>query len=122
MKIIIPLGEDAGLNSAVHDHFGSCPFYALVNTQDGSLAILPNAAMHHDHGQCTPADLFAANGIDAVLCKGIGAGAISRLQALGITVYTMPTARTADEAIEAFNQGTLEKVNAHHTCQGHNCH
>jgi predicted Fe-Mo cluster-binding NifX family protein len=78
--------------------------------------------MHHSHGQCTPADLFSANGIEAVLCNGIGAGAVARLHALGITVYINSKARTFKEAIESFEKETLEKVNIHHACQGHNCH
>jgi predicted Fe-Mo cluster-binding NifX family protein len=78
--------------------------------------------MHHDHGQCTPADFFSQLGIDVVLCNGIGAGAIARLQMMGIDVYMAELSQTLEEALTRFSSGLLAKVTSQQACQGHSCH
>ncbi|NTV66834.1 MAG: dinitrogenase iron-molybdenum cofactor biosynthesis protein [Chlorobaculum sp.] len=122
MKIIIPLDEYSGPQSKVCDHFGSAPFFALVDTVAGEVEIIDNKNMHHDHGQCTPADLFTELGASAVVVKGIGAGAVARLQSLGIAVFMAGSATTLIQVIESFGNGTLKKLEAQQTCQGHGCH
>jgi predicted Fe-Mo cluster-binding NifX family protein len=122
MKVVVPLNEDAGQGSKVCDHFGSAPYYAFADTEVGSIEIIPNAAMHHNHGQCTPTDLFSGRGIGAVLCNGIGAGAIAKLQMLGIDVYMAALAPTLEEAIARFSSDILTKANIQKACQGHDCH
>ena len=122
MKVIIPLNEQAGQNSKVSDHFGSAPFFAVANTEANSFEIIPNASMHHDHGQCTPADFFSQLGISIVLCNGIGAGALGRLQMMGIDVYMAELSPTLEIALTRFSNGELTKVTARQACQGHGCH
>ena len=58
MKVIVPLDEQAGKTSRMSEHFGSAPFYAVADTEAGSFEIIQNTSIHHDHGQCTPADFF----------------------------------------------------------------
>jgi predicted Fe-Mo cluster-binding NifX family protein len=122
MKIIVPLDEQAGRQSRVSEHFGSAPFYALANTEAGSIEIIPNTSMHHDHGQCTPADLFSGSGIEAVLCNGIGGRAAARLQMMGIAVYLAEPAVTVEDALALFSSGSLAKICMEHLCHGHDCH
>ena len=74
MKVIVPLEEQGGKNSRMSEHFGSAPYYAVADTGAGSFEIITNTSMHHDHGQCTPADFFAELGVSALICIGIGAG------------------------------------------------
>ncbi|ACF43589.1 NifB/NifX family molybdenum-iron cluster-binding protein [Pelodictyon phaeoclathratiforme] len=122
MKVIIPLIEQADLNSKLSEHFGSAPFFAVADMEKNSIEIIPNASMHHDHGQCTPADFFSQHGIDVVLCNGIGAGAIARLQMMGIDVYMAELSKTLQEALTRFSNGLLAKVTPQQACQGHGCH
>ena len=122
MKVIVPLNEKAGQNSKTSEHFGSAPFFAITDTVTGSLEIIANTSMHHNHGKCTPADLFSQLKIDAVLCNGIGAGAVARLQMIGIEVYMAARASTLEEALTLFSKGKLTKVTAQQTCQAHACH
>ncbi len=122
MKIIVPLHEQAGMHSIVSEHFGSAPFFAVADTEANSVEFIPNASMHHDHGQCTPADFFSQLGINVVLCKGIGAGAIAKLQRMGIEVYMAEQSPTLEEALLRFNNKTLTKATTLHACQGHGCH
>ncbi len=122
MKIAIPLGENADQNAPVYDHFGSSPLYGIANTEDGSFTFIANESTQHEHGQCTPAELFSSNGVDTVLCKGIGAGAIAKLASLGIAVVQSASAPTAREALAAFLHGSMAENTDLHTCPGHNCH
>ncbi|HHE31196.1 MAG TPA: dinitrogenase iron-molybdenum cofactor biosynthesis protein [Chlorobaculum parvum] len=122
MKIIIPLDENNGAGSRVCEHFGSAPFFGVVQTEPAQVEIIVNPNMHHDHGQCTPADAFAETGADAVIVNGIGARAAARLQSLGIDIYMAAHAQTLAEAIERFSSGALQKVGPQTACEGHGCH
>jgi predicted Fe-Mo cluster-binding NifX family protein len=122
MKIIIPLDEYSGPGSKVCDHFGSAPFFAIVDTEAGEVGIIDNKNMHHDHGQCTPADMFTELGASAVVVNGIGAGAAARLQNLGMDIYMAGSATTLLNVIEGFGSGILKKLDPQQTCQGHGCH
>jgi len=122
MKIIIPLDEYSGPISKLSDHFGSAPFFAIVDTVAGEVEIIDNKNMHHDHGQCTPADMFAESGVSAAVVNGIGARAAARLQSLGMDIYMAGSATTLIEVIESFGNGLLQKLEAQQACQGHGCH
>ncbi|ACD90216.1 MAG: dinitrogenase iron-molybdenum cofactor biosynthesis protein [Chlorobium limicola] len=122
MKVVIPLDESAGQASKVCEHFGSAPFFAVSDTETGAFEITANGDSQHDHGQCTPADVFTGMGVDAVICNGIGARAASRLQMSGVAVYIANHARTAEEALKRFNSGSLTQVTGQQACQGHDCH
>lgn len=122
MKIIIPLDENNGLASKVCEHFGSAPFFAVVQSGDGKVEIIGNPNMQHEHGQCTPADAFASTGAEAVVVNGIGARAAARLQSLGVDIYMAALAPTLADALERFNSGALQKIGPQAACEGHGCH
>ncbi|MBN1928795.1 MAG: NifB/NifX family molybdenum-iron cluster-binding protein [Chlorobiaceae bacterium] len=122
MKIIIPLDENDGLGSRVCEHFGSAPFFGVVQSESGQVEIIGNPNMNHEHGQCTPADAFAGTGAGAVIVNGIGARAAERLQSLGIDIYMAAQVETLADAIERFGNGELQKAGAQAACQGHGCH
>jgi predicted Fe-Mo cluster-binding NifX family protein len=122
MNVIVPLDEQAGQNSRMSEHFGSAPFYAIADTVTGSFEIIPNTSMHHDHGQCTPVNFFSELKINVLLCNGIGAGAVAKLQMIGIEVYSAAMAETLEEALTRYNNGSLKQINSQHACQGHGCH
>lgn len=122
MKIIIPLDEYSGPGSLVCDHFGSAPFFAIVDMLGGEVKIIDNNNMHHDHGQCAPADSFADMGADAIVVKGIGARAAAKMQSLGVEIYLAGSAQRLVDVIEQFGSGTLKKLDARQACQGHGCH
>ena len=73
-------------------------------------------------GSVHPQIFFAELGVSALICIGIGAGAIAKLRMLGIDVYMASMATTLGEALTQFSMGTLKKVTPQHACQGHGCH
>ena len=52
MKICIPTEDNRGLEGMVCGHFGSAPFFTLVDTDSGSCEIIGNSASEHGHGGC----------------------------------------------------------------------
>jgi predicted Fe-Mo cluster-binding NifX family protein len=78
-------------------------------------------------GSCQCGSPLLANlEVDAVVCGGIGAGAMQRLSKRGITVYATE-ASTVAESLKLLNQGGLTELvpgtcNANHGQSGHRCH
>ena len=123
MNICIPVIEDRGLASPVNPHFGSAPSFVVVNAESGSCRGIPNANQHHSHGACQPLRSLEGQGIDAVVVGGIGMGALMKLQAAGIRVFSSQLA-TVEETMAAFRTGSLPEVSPATACahHGHGTH
>ena len=120
MKICIPSGSGKGLESEVYGHFGSAPFFTIVETESGKAEVIDNAGAVHEHGMCNPAGAIAGKGISAVVCAGMGAGAVSKLKSAGIKVY-IGQFKKAAECVEAFKKGEVEEIGSKGSCSGHGC-
>ncbi|MBF0585428.1 NifB/NifX family molybdenum-iron cluster-binding protein [Prosthecochloris sp. N3] len=120
--IAVPLNNRDGLASTVCEHFGSAPYYALFHPETQQLEIVDNPNSEHVHGQCRPADVFTGNGVQAVICNGIGGRAASKLHAHGVEIYIAGMAATAGEALERYTSGKARKMDARSVCGGHECH
>jgi predicted Fe-Mo cluster-binding NifX family protein len=118
MKICIPVEENNGIDSRVCAHFGSAPFFLIVDTDTSECDSIVNSGAHHAHGMCQPLALLEGKEIDGVVVGGIGRGALFKLQAGNIGVYLAqhPTVR---ETVEAHKAGTLQPVNPANACAGH---
>ena len=125
MKLCIPIAENQALNSIVYGHFGSAPFFMLLDSETLALEPLNNHDEHHVHGACNPLKALAGRAVDAVIVGGIGAGAIRGLRNAGIAVYHSP-AQTVAEVVAQFNAGKLPELDVQHACGGHatggSCH
>ena len=91
MRYLVPLQENAGPSSRVSYHFGKAPFFAIIDSQDGSLRfeIRPNPAYSWEHGRgaCGVMDLVGVFRADALVVKHVGVRAAQRLMDVGIPVY-----------------------------------
>jgi len=125
MKLCIPIAENQALNSIVYEHFGSAPFFMLVDSETLVVELLNNHDEHHVHGACNPLKALTGRAVDAVIVGGIGAGAIRGLRSAGITVYHS-TAQTVVKAVAQFKAGSLPELDVQHACGGHSaggdCH
>lgn len=121
MKLCIPARSDEGLKASVSEHFGGAPYFAIVDTANGSCSVVTNHNEHHSHGMCHPLRALQGLEIDAVACPAIGAGAIGKLAAAGIKVYRADGATVADIAA-AGKDGSLAEITAADTCARHGCH
>jgi len=120
MNVFIPVLENKGLQSEISPHFGSAPTFVVVDTEDGQCRALQNRDLHHSHGMCHPLASLEGVTIDAVVTRGIGGGALSKLSAAGLDVYNSEQ-ETVGEALAALQGGKLERVDPAITC-GHHGH
>jgi len=118
MIICIPVMEDRGLDSPVSAHFGSAPAFVLADTETRAISAVQNDNAHHVHGMCQPLAALGGQKYDAVVVGGIGAGALSKLQAAGITVYRA-TGGTVSDILAAVESGVMQVMTLQGACGGH---
>lgn len=120
MKICIPVKENKGLESIPYNHFGSAPFFLVVDTETNDVTAINNGDLNHEHGKCQPIKAIGGADIDVVLVLGIGAGAINKLNSMGVKVFKAnPT--SLKENIDLFNDNKLIEFSPANSCTGHNC-
>ncbi|MFC1560056.1 NifB/NifX family molybdenum-iron cluster-binding protein [Candidatus Margulisiibacteriota bacterium] len=121
MKICIPTGTDKGLKEKVFPHFGSAPYFLVYDTDVENFNIINNRNKHHVHGMCQPLTALEGLEIDAVVCGGMGARAIMKLNEGGIKAYRA-AAITVEDIIEKYKNGGLEEITVEKACTDHSCH
>jgi len=117
MKICIPTLGEKGLDDNVGEHFGRVPTYTIVNIDTNEVKVVPNIS-HHMGGQGNPPEIMAREGVNAMVCQGLGRRAISLFEDLGIDVY-IGASGTVKDAVEAFKEGKLQKADASNACGRH---
>jgi predicted Fe-Mo cluster-binding NifX family protein len=118
MKIGFPVASDEGMESAVFGHFGSAPAFVVVDTEKNEVRTIRNQDLHHMHGACNPIRALDGQMLDLLVVGGIGAGALQKLNALGIRVYGAG-ARTVKENLQMFKEKTLQELTLDHSCKAH---
>jgi predicted Fe-Mo cluster-binding NifX family protein len=118
MKLCFPVESNQGLDSIVFGHFGSAPLFVVFDTETQTLETISNQDLGHVHGMCSPLKALNGKAVDAIVVGGIGAGAINKLNALGIKVYRASQG-TVKSNIELQQQGILPEMSAEHACGGH---
>jgi predicted Fe-Mo cluster-binding NifX family protein len=118
MKIAFPVRENRGLDSDVHGHFGTAPFFVFVDLEADSLEVFENPDQDHQHGNCNPVGALGERRVDGVVVGGIGGGALKKLNGDGITVYRAVEGSVKENAllIKAGNLPVFEpdQVCGHH--------
>ena len=124
MIIAIPVENDEGIESRVCAHFGSAPAFLIVDTETSACRAVPNRNQHHAHGACMPLASLQGERLDGIVVGGIGAGALARLNAVGLSVF-LASAPTVSETVAAMKSGRLERVDPGAACghhgQNHGC-
>ena len=127
MKIAVPYE-----NGNVFGHFGKTENFKMYDAEHGKTIkfeiVSTDGKGHGEH-----VAFLAANGVDILLCGGIGDGARTALENAGIKLYGGVTGNT-DEVVESFLGGSLHyNPEAHcthhehehgaggHTCGAHGC-
>ena len=106
-------------NGQIWQHFGRTEQFKFYEISDGSVTnsnvTATGGASHH-----ALADFLAEYKVSAVICGGVGAPMVERLNSFGIKVYPGIEGE-ADQAVADFLSGTLE-VNedaVHSGCHHH---
>ncbi len=118
MKVCFPVQNDNGIESTVYNHFGSAPVFVVVDTDTKSVASINNGDQHHTHGACNPMKALDNQKIDAIVVGGIGAGALTRLNQMGITVHRSQ-GETIRENLTMFQAKSLPVLTIQGCCGGH---
>lgn len=119
MKVAVTFAD-----GQIYGHFGHCEAFKIYEVQDGtvvSAAVVSAAGSGHG----ALAGFLKAQGVDTLICGGIGGGARTALADAGIQLY--PGAQgDADAAVQALLNGTLAydpdtMCSHHHHEDGHDC-
>ena len=118
MKLCFPVQQDEGIESTVYNHFGSAPVFMVVDTQTKAVSAITNRDQHHVHGACNPMRALDNQKVDAIIVGGIGAGALTRLNQMGITVHRSQ-APTIRENLALHADNALPVLTVQGCCGGH---
>lgn len=121
MKVYIPTETKEGKQSKVHGHFGSTKYFTIYDTQNDTLNVIDNTNAHHSHGTCHPLGVLGEASIDAVVCQGMGARAVQKLNEANVKAYRA-SGETVEEIIKKYKANELEEITMQNACTQHNCH
>ncbi len=119
-------------NGNIFQHFGHTENFKIYEVAEGKV-VSSFVISSNGQGHGALADLLEENGVDTLICGGIGAGAQLALSSAGIKLFG-GCQGDADEAVSALLSGKLDfnpnvQCNHHghehgHSCHehGHNCH
>lgn len=117
MKICIPTIGEKGLDNLVGEHFGRVPTYTIVDLETNEVKVIPNTSEHMG-GQGHPPEIMSKEGVDIMVCRGLGRRAIMMFDELGIEVYIGASGSVKD-AVAAFKQGKLQRAGVDDACGRH---
>lgn len=119
-------------NGTVFQHFGHTEQFKVYEVIDGAV-VKAQVVDTNGSGHGALADFLSANGVDVLICGGIGGGAQVALASAGIKLYG-GVSGNADDAVKALLVGTLtydpdarcdhhdhEHEAVEHHCHGHHC-
>ena len=100
MRIAVPYD-----NGSVFQHFGRTSAFKFYDVENGEIRA---SAVHSTNGSGhgALAGFLKDNGVDTLICGGIGGGAQTALSQTGIRLYG-GVSGSADEAVRALLDGTL---------------
>ena len=108
-------------NGNVFQHFGKTESFKVYEVQDQKV-VSSEVISSNGSGHGALAGLLAEQGVDVLICGGIGGGAQAALSEAGIELCAGAQGNT-DEAVEAYLKGELVSsgVNCDHHGEGHSC-
>jgi predicted Fe-Mo cluster-binding NifX family protein len=118
MKIGFAVQNDVGLESKVYEHFGSAPAFIIVDAEGKDALTVNNRDLNHVHGACNPVMALDGKSVDAIVVGGIGAGALAKLNTLGIKVYGA-AAPTVKENLALLSEDKLQELSLDNSCRAH---
>ena len=110
-------------NGNIFQHFGKTEFFKVYEVEDNKI-ISSEVISSNGLGHGALAGLLGEQGIDVLICGGLGGGAQTALKEAGVEVCSGANG-DADQAVEAYLRGELVSTGAncnhHHHEEGHSC-
>ena len=117
MRIAVSSADGRGLEGRVSPHFGRCPYFTMVEVNDGvieQVSVVTNP--HYENHQPGQVPSFVkAQGAAMIVAGGMGRRAIMMFEQLSLGAYTGAQS-TVGEAVEAALDGRLDEAVP---CPGH---
>ncbi len=107
MRVAFPTLSNKGLDDEIAEHFGRTPTYTIVDLDTNEVKIIENTSEHMG-GEGYPPELLAREGVDVLICGGIGRKALNMFQGYKIKVY-IGGKKKVGEALSDFINGKLEE-------------
>ena len=117
MKICAPTMGDKGIEEAICEHFGQAPSFTIVDTQTDTVKVVLNTSEHYG-GVGTPPEILSKEGVEVMLCGGLGPKAVKMFEGFGVEVY-IGASGTVREAIDAYKSGKLSEATDANACKEH---
>lgn len=117
MKISIPSSGSGGVDDMVGQHFGQVPNYTIYDTETKEVLVVANTS-EHNGGIGLPPEIMSREGVDVMLCGGLGKKAVDMFEQFGIDVFVGAQGQIKD-AIDAWDSGKLAKATRDNSCSGH---
>jgi cation diffusion facilitator family transporter len=113
-RIAIPIKEDKSMNSPAVLHFGSAPYFAFIEIEEGQISgfqVRENegSKLLHKKG-IQAAHLLVKEKVDVVLAGSLGEGPFHVLGDNLVQIYYLPKSVEIREAIRLLNQNLLKKM------------
>lgn len=115
-------------NGQIFQHFGHTAQFKLYEVENGAV-VSAQVVDTNGSGHGALAGFLAANGVNSLICGGIGGGAQMALAEAGIQLYA-GCSGDADQRVDELLAGTLQFAQAatcdhhhgaEHTCGDHGC-
>ncbi len=117
MRVAVPSMGNRGMKEHVGEHFGRVPTYTVVDTETGSVEVVPNTS-HHMGGRGYPTELLHQAGVEVMLCGGLGRRAIMMFEEMGIHVF-VGAQGTVEDTLALWREGRLQEATDENACRQH---
>jgi len=107
----VAVESNNGLEAEISGHFGRCPYYAILEVQEGKVKepvrVIANPYFG-SHGEPGQIPLFLKEqGIEVIIAGGMGPRAVGFFNQYGIKAVTRASGKV-EEIIDSFLKGELE--------------
>jgi predicted Fe-Mo cluster-binding NifX family protein len=117
MRVCIPTMDDRGRDAVLSAHFGSAPYFTVVDSDTGHVEVVRNHQAHHAPGSCEAVKGLASLDVHAVVCLGLGRRAHTGLIRAGIDVFVADGGAVRN-AVDGLLAGRLVPLRAEEACGG----
>lgn len=110
MKIAVATGDNKGFEALLSEHFGRCPFYILVDVDNGTIKDVKaiESPFYGSHGEPGEVPEFIKKiGARVIIAGGMGPKAIRFFEQYGIQVVT-GVSGTVREVVQRYLDGEIE--------------
>ncbi len=109
MRIAMACEDDLGLKGHLSPHFGRCPFYTLVEVEDGEVRRVEVVKNPHymAHAPGVVPEFIRSLGADVIIAGGMGRRAIDMFARFGIEAVTTGASAPLEEVLVGYLEGRI---------------